>query len=149
MNWPVVHTIQLIQGHLKFLAIPKEEHYKSNVNPMCYVTCFSKWKCLQYLYSFLSCSTNHSTCSWWTLKNSRIWSEFQTVTFSLKFFEDYSKNSIIKMRATHSLAIQLVLVFPVAPEAPGFLGGLAFQIILQSLAVLRAPELTHRYQVIS
>lgn len=50
------------------------------------------------------------------------------------------------MRGTHSLEIQLVLVFPVAPEAPGSLGGLAFQLLLQSLAVLRAPELTHRHK---
>lgn len=50
------------------------------------------------------------------------------------------------MRGTHSLAIQLVLVFPVAPEAPGSLGDLAFQLLLQSLAVLRAPELTHRHK---
>lgn len=46
------------------------------------------------------------------------------------------------MRGTHSLAIQLVLVFPVAPEAPGSLGGLAFQLLLQPLAVLKAPECT-------
>ncbi len=44
------------------------------------------------------------------------------------------------MRGTHSLAIQLVLVFPVAPEAPGSQEGLAFQLLLQSLALLRAPE---------
>lgn len=50
------------------------------------------------------------------------------------------------MRGTHSLAIQLVLVFPVAPEAPGSLEGLAFQILLQSLALLRAPELMHRHK---
>lgn len=49
------------------------------------------------------------------------------------------------MRGTHSLAIQLVLVFPVAPEAPGSLGGLAFQLHLQSLAVLRAPEFSNLY----
>lgn len=47
-----------------------------------------------------------------------------------------------------NLAIQLVLVFPVAPEVPGSLRSLAYQLHLQSLAVQRAQAVLESQQVL-